>query len=70
MTDAREQYRNDPMFQRMTDTVLSLLIEAQMTPSEVRAAAVLACIVYEELYVHPNLVMPRDTSNFNIPKEE
>jgi hypothetical protein len=41
------RYESDPMFHRVVDMLGALIHEAQLTPSEVREAAVLACIHYE-----------------------
>jgi hypothetical protein len=42
-----ERYRTDPMFRNVTDTLEALVIHAQLTPSEIREAAMLACIHHE-----------------------
>ena len=47
MDDARIKYMNDPTFHRMVDVIHALLVEAQMTPHEVRQAAIFACTKYE-----------------------
>ena len=45
--DVRIKYVHDPQFHRMVDVIYSVLAEAQMTPSEVRQAAIFACTKYE-----------------------
>lgn len=45
---AREAYSNDPMFRALVDTMRHLIGKLEMTPNEVRNAAVFACILHEE----------------------
>jgi hypothetical protein len=47
MDDARQKYLNDIWFHNMVDAIYAVLVEAQMTPHEVRQAAVFACTKYE-----------------------
>lgn len=42
------KYREDPLYRLVVDSIEAVLHRAEMTPSEVREAAVLACIHYEE----------------------
>lgn len=44
----REKYYNDPHYHALVENLVVLITECQMTPSEIREAAVLACIIYEE----------------------
>lgn len=53
MNDIRYAYKNDPMVQRFVDTIRALLRECEMTPSEVRASAMLACELHEAETVRP-----------------
>ena len=53
MLDVRERYNKDPVFNRMTQVILGALRESQMTPTEVREAAVLACVMHEEMNPRP-----------------
>lgn len=41
------RYFNDPVFHQLVDTLEALVREAELTPSEIREAAMLACIHYE-----------------------
>jgi hypothetical protein len=45
--DVREKYNNCPTFHRIVDVIYELIVQAYMTPHEVRQAATLACIKYE-----------------------
>ena len=47
----RERYNNDPVYRRLVDILTMLIYDCQCTPSEVREAAVLACIKYEEIHI-------------------
>jgi len=51
----RHRYQNDVMYHNLVDTLLNVIIECHLTPSEVREAAVLACILYEEKRTEPPL---------------
>lgn len=51
--DPHAAYRTDPVFKRVVDTMQALLYDAQLTPSEMRAAATLACTLYEMHTVRP-----------------
>ena len=48
MNDVKFRYLNDPVFHTVVDQMRALLIGARLTPSEVREAAMLACIMEEE----------------------
>ena len=42
-----DAYRNDALFRDVVDAIEAMIHRADITPSEARAAAVLACIHYE-----------------------
>jgi hypothetical protein len=42
-----ERYRNDAVFHALVDMLTNVIHKAQFTPTEVREAALLACIHYE-----------------------
>lgn len=48
MKDIRERYMTDPVFATVVNSMRALIIGARLTPSEVREAAMLACIIEEE----------------------
>lgn len=48
MLTPRERYHRDPAFHRMVDLFVSLIDKAEFTPTEIREAAMLAQIKYEE----------------------
>lgn len=42
-----EQFQTDPVFNRVVQLLEGVIAEAQLTPFEIRQAAMLACIRYE-----------------------
>ncbi len=46
--DAKRRYLNDPVFHAAVEMLRSFLQQARLTPSEVREAAMMACIIEEE----------------------
>jgi hypothetical protein len=63
---AEERYERDPVFRALVDMIGSMLEQDQsrtFTPTEVREAAMLACIRYEAIHIKPRLITqcpPRD----------
>jgi hypothetical protein len=47
-----ERYRNDVTFKAMVDLLRSMVERLELTPSEVREAAVFACMMVEERTLH------------------
>jgi hypothetical protein len=54
----RDRYLTDAVFHHLVDTLVAAVEAAQVTPSEIREAAMLAQILYEER--HPRLRRPID----------
>ena len=46
--DVRSRYLNDPTFHVVVDHMRAIIRSARLAPSEVREAAMLACIIEEE----------------------
>lgn len=46
--DAKYRYMNDPEYHNVVSAMRSLISSARLAPSEVREAAMLACILEEE----------------------
>lgn len=46
--DARERYRNDPTYRNTVNALAQLMRDLKLTPGEVRDAAALAAIRFEE----------------------
>jgi len=48
---AEERYIHDPVFRRLVDTIYEGVCEKQYTPTEVRDAAMLAALKYEQTHL-------------------
>ena len=48
MKTPRERYQNDNNFRVLVDTMVANIHRCNYTPSEMREAALLACIIYDE----------------------
>lgn len=48
MKTPREKYQHDPNYRVLVDTLCAHIHACNFTPSEIRQAALLACILYEE----------------------
>jgi hypothetical protein len=59
LDQARRDYREDPMFRRVVDTIAQWILEMHVTPAEARTAAMLAAMHVEETRVHPHINMDR-----------
>jgi hypothetical protein len=57
----QERYHNDANFRALTDLLAAYIYKADYTPSEVREAAMLACIKIEMESVRYLQVIPRPT---------
>jgi hypothetical protein len=55
-TPATERYRNDVAFRTLVDSMRAAIDHAEFTPSEIREAAMLAQIIYEETNLRPRFV--------------
>ncbi len=60
LDQARRDYRDDPMFRRVVDTIECWIRDANVSPAEARMAAMLAAIHFEEkrprsffMQIHP-----------------
>ena len=55
---AETRYQRDPAFRALVDAMYSHIDALKLTPTEMREAAMLACIKFEQR--HPRPVMLRD----------
>ena len=55
MNDVKRRYMNDPVFHAVVDQLRGILRSAMLAPSEVREAAMLACIIEDEYNPRPPL---------------
>ena len=51
-----DRYHTDQAFRTLVDTLRQQVIEARFTPTEIREAAMLAQILYEEQHLRPILL--------------
>lgn len=58
MRTPQERYLNDPVFNRVVNMLRGLIRDAQLTPSEIREAAMLACIHHEMEATRPMYPLP------------
>ncbi len=49
LNDCKSRYLNDPIFHTVVDHIRAIIRSATLTPSEVREAAMTACVI-EEMY--------------------
>ena len=66
MDRSRYAYLNDANYHRLVDTLLELIHECQFTPSEIRTAAMLASIMYEERRVFPSTIFIKKKEKENV----
>ena len=59
MKSPKEKYMNDPEYHELVNVLESFIERARFTPSELREAAVLACINYEMRNVRESNIDPR-----------
>lgn len=56
MMSTTERYQTDAQFRQLVDLMYSYIDHAQFTPSEIREAAMLAHILYEERRLRPIII--------------
>jgi hypothetical protein len=56
----RGMYRNDPHFHAVVDAMRAWIYRTEVTPAEVRGAAMLACLMHEETRVR-HYVIPSES---------
>lgn len=55
---AEERYRDDPVFRNLVEMIYRAIVEKQYTATEVREAAMLAAIKYEQSYIRQCGILP------------
>ena len=64
MKTPREKYMRDNYYKALVDVMCAHIHACNYTPSEMREAAVLACIIYEENRIQPmDIPIPKDIDN-------
>ena len=56
----QDKYNHDVWFRKLVDTIKAYLHHSDFTPSEVRQAAILACIQFEMERAHPSILIPKE----------
>ena len=69
MKSPREKYLNDPEYHNLVRMLENFVETARFTPSELREAAVLACINYEMRHVREQTIDPRAEEAFRVLDE-
>lgn len=61
---AREAYRNDPQYHNLVELLIHQIETLQMSPSEIREAAMFACLMLEERTIDPMMVFRPDSEEY------
>ena len=69
MKTPRDKYMNDPEYHQLVTMLENFIERAQFTPSELRAAAMLASINYEMCHVRQYTIDPRTEEAFRVLDE-
>jgi DNA-binding CsgD family transcriptional regulator len=56
----RERYQTDPQFHALVEYILHFLYEARFSPTELREAAMLAAIIYDQQNPAPPMLMKQE----------
>ena len=56
MRSVTDRYQTDAQFRQLVDMLYASIDNAQFSPSEIREAAMLAHVLYEERQIRPMLV--------------
>ena len=54
---ARETYQHDPEYHHLVDILMQQIATLKLSPSEIREAAMFACITIEERSMHPLMMI-------------
>lgn len=50
MTTPRQRYNNDAHYRQLVDVLVQQIVQCKLTPAQIREAAILASIIYNEQY--------------------
>ena len=70
MNTPRSKYYNDPHYHQLVDVMVGMIMKAQYTPSEMREAAILASIIYEERCGPRSIILPEEVVKWLDSKED
>ena len=57
------RYNNDPAFNLLVKQIEAMIMNAEFTGSEIRQAAMMACINVEAMKLRPYTVIPREAED-------
>ena len=60
----RDRYNNDSAFRSLVDMMVHTIMAARYTPSEMREAAILASIIYQEQHTERRIMKHIEISNW------
>jgi len=60
MKTPRAKYDNDPAYRNLVQMLMAQIMQANYTPSEIREAALFACIQYEQMNVRKIYAFPKE----------
>ena len=65
---AQKAYMNDPVYSNLVETLMGLIKRLQMSPSEIREAAMFACFKLEQISGTPffTIKTPEDLEAFKL----
>lgn len=70
MKTPKEKYYSDPHYHQLVDVMVSMIVQAKYTPSEMREAAILASIIYEERCSPRSIILPEEVVKWLDSKED
>ncbi len=59
----KDKYRNDVYYHNLVDVMISYIQKCNYTPSELREAALLASIIYEEQRMPKRMLIPSNVED-------
>jgi len=63
MDTIMSRYNNDPAFNLLVKQIEAMIMNAEFTGSEIRQAAMMACINVESMKLRPYTVIPREAED-------
>ena len=63
MKTPEEKYQNDASYKMLVDWMIAHIENCQFTPSEMREAAMLASILYEQMHIRPRFLRTQEANH-------
>jgi hypothetical protein len=70
MLTADDRYKSDPAFKSLVDMMVAFICRNEFTPSEMREAALLACIIYDYYYRREIILDPSNYQPKPVPPKD